>query len=322
MYFHPPAFHSNFKILIVSLLGFSSIFAISCVATSVFLLVEYAIYKNACDLLFKSWIPVLIRAPIYFYIYGIALWHCALFLERLLATYFCNAYETAAGKSCGISATVVLWFVSFASFFYVFCGEDYSNTYRTFISSTNQHNASKVFLVSSLCAVLDILSICFDFLLYRYNKKLENSNALKWLSYRLRRSYQIRENQRTIQLMLYLSVVHSIIYLTYAVSNLIIRKRFEHEDPVFYITLLEAFLNIISMHVLTMLGILHYYLKYSRQQRKFIVEDIYAAKDMYFIQFRQQLEGIETKQQDKRQALFRNATEKVSIQSFATPVST
>lgn len=40
-----------------------------------------------------------------------------------------------------------------------------------------------------------------------------------------------------------------------------------------------------------MIGILNYYLGFARQKRKFIVEDIYAAKDMYFIQFRQQLEG-------------------------------
>jgi hypothetical protein len=41
-----------------------------------------------------------------------------------------------------------------------------------------------------------------------------------------------------------------------------------------------------------MLGILHYYLRFARHKRKFIVEDAYMAKDLYFIQFKQQLEGI------------------------------
>jgi hypothetical protein len=38
---------------------------------------------------------------------------------------------------------------------------------------------------------------------------------------------------------------------------------------------------------------LYYYLRYARQMRKFVVEDLYLAKDIYFIQFKQQLETME-----------------------------
>lgn len=44
--------------------------------------------------------------------------------------------------------------------------------------------------------------------------------------------------------MLYMSIVHSVIYLTYAISNLIIRMKFEQGDPVYFIILLEACLNV------------------------------------------------------------------------------
>lgn len=64
-------------------------------------------YRDACDLVVPPWMIAIVRGATFTYASAFPLWHLALTLERLLATYRAKKYE-ATGVAFGIVASVLV----------------------------------------------------------------------------------------------------------------------------------------------------------------------------------------------------------------------
>lgn len=68
--------------------------------------------------------------------------------------------------------------------------------------------------------------------------------------YTLQKSYQLKENDIALKIILPVSMVHSAFYLVYLGVNNVLRHVFANSDAVFYVTLLEW------MHIVRRLSVL------------------------------------------------------------------
>ncbi|KAI6197811.1 hypothetical protein M3Y94_01268800 [Aphelenchoides besseyi] len=99
-------------------------------------------------------------------------------------------------------------------------------------------------------AVLDTCATIGDFTIRKANKQLKRSVRSE---YSLGKSYQIRENQLSLNFIFPLSVIHSCFFLTYLIASIFLRSKVVVLDSLSHVVIIELLQTAVCFYVLIML---------------------------------------------------------------------
>ncbi|KAK0427718.1 hypothetical protein QR680_010388 [Steinernema hermaphroditum] len=233
-----PVVHKNLKILLVNAFVFYTCHSVLIIAAQALNQINYYTYTNSCQILTETLPCLCIRAPTFLCMTGFSMVQLALAYERTVATYRRKNYEKS-GCRRGIVVSVVTWVVNFLLNAYIFYAEDYGGS-KVYCGATSSNNAQKILYATYVLLGVDIGIIGFNYFLLRHNKRRLVSSRRNNNRYNLSDLYQTQENILTMNAILPMAVVHSLIYVVYLATTAISRMFFSYTDPHVFTTILEA----------------------------------------------------------------------------------
>uniref|UniRef100_A0A1I8AD68 G_PROTEIN_RECEP_F1_2 domain-containing protein n=1 Tax=Steinernema glaseri TaxID=37863 RepID=A0A1I8AD68_9BILA len=241
-----PVVHKNLKILLVNAFVFYTCHSVLIIVAQLmnqsvaggYLLIKYHTYHTSCDILTRTLPCLSIRAPTFLCMTGFSMIQVSLAYERTIATYRRKNYEKTGCKS-GIVVSVVTWVTIFLLNAYIFYNEDYAGN-KVYCGATSAYNAQKILYVTYVLLAIDIAIIVFNYFLLRHNKRRLLSSRKNNNKYNLSDLYQTRENILTMNAILPMAFVHSLIYLIYLGTTAFSRLSFANTEPHIFTTILEA----------------------------------------------------------------------------------
>ncbi|KAI6174352.1 7TM GPCR domain containing protein [Aphelenchoides besseyi] len=202
-----------------------------------------------CNFQWKHSIDCLaLKSPIYFCVFSFSAIHFSVFVERSVATF---GYRFYASRGFGVGVVLLVFVILTASslVYYVYHTENLSHP-RAYCLSTTRHSSRLLQNLMVFAAILDICATIGDFAIRKANKKLRRSVRLE---YSLGKSYQIRENQVSLNFIFPLSVIHSCFFLTYLIASIFLRSKVVVLDPLSHVVIIELLQTAVCFYVLIML---------------------------------------------------------------------
>uniref|UniRef100_A0A914D8H0 Vomeronasal type-1 receptor n=1 Tax=Acrobeloides nanus TaxID=290746 RepID=A0A914D8H0_9BILA len=158
----------------------------------------------------------------------------------------------------GLIKVGFMWVVMFVWNVFAFDNEDLYQV-KPYCVLTSPNNNEKLKSMNYILLVLDILVTIMDFLLFLKNSKsLTSSRRFNQVtpSYQLSQVYQLNENKRAMQMIFPMSVLHSLFFIAYLVTSLVVREMFfNSEDQVQYKSLIEL-TNVITCVYITLVPLI------------------------------------------------------------------
>ncbi|KAH7709804.1 hypothetical protein AAVH_22931 [Aphelenchoides avenae] len=182
----------------------------------------------------------------------------------------------------------------------VLAGEELWST-RSYCMLTTPSNATKVPRAIYLELALDAFSTIGDFALLLVNKRSKKNKV--FVEYSLGKSYQLNENDVTLQLIFPLSLIHAATFILTNVYSIAIRTFLSTEDVFLYTTLLELILVLLCAYSAVPLLAFYFFLRrfeslQGQQQRPA------DETDEYFRLFQAQMEAALPRSKPNRQRRF------------------
>jgi hypothetical protein len=131
---------------------------------------------------------------------------------------------------------------------------------RAYCLSTTTKTASQLRVLMMIACGVDVLATIGDFIIYYANKRLKRA----WVGlekliysyvfranfeYSLARSFQIRENQMSLHLILPLGIIHSCFFVTYLAASIALRPILVDFSSVWHIVIIELLQTVIKKYV-------------------------------------------------------------------------
>ncbi|TKR63396.1 hypothetical protein L596_027232 [Steinernema carpocapsae] len=233
-----PIIHKNLKILLINAFVFYTFHSLLVIAAQFMNMLKYFTYTSNCEIVSQALPCLSIRAPTFLCMTGFSMVQVSLAYERMMATFKRNNYEKSGMKS-GIVVSVVTWLANILLNAYIFYEEDFGG-FKIYCGATSDRNAQKILYVTYVLLGIDIAIILVNWFLLSHNKKRLTSSRKMSKSYNLSYLYQTRENIFTMNAILPMAIVHSLIYMLYLGATAISRMFFSYTNPPVFTTILEA----------------------------------------------------------------------------------
>ncbi|CAD5214273.1 unnamed protein product [Bursaphelenchus xylophilus] len=213
------AVHKNFQILLYNI-GISIFIEFSTgVVSNLFAFFRSFIYTGHCENVYTVWLSVLLKWPLIWMVSTMSLFHVAMLLERVFASFCKESYERM-GCSTGVVLCAAVWILTFLLNY----DHNLSTTYKMImpycITMTPQ-NAERMFYLWLFLLPVELITTAGDFLLRHVNNTGRSEIIVG--QYSLGRSYQMQENYLTGKLVFPVTMVHSTFYTIYLLLSILAR---------------------------------------------------------------------------------------------------
>uniref|UniRef100_A0A7I4YQX7 G_PROTEIN_RECEP_F1_2 domain-containing protein n=1 Tax=Haemonchus contortus TaxID=6289 RepID=A0A7I4YQX7_HAECO len=214
-------FHYNIRVLFMSLFFASLLHASLMAMFNTYQLVLSFTYTSPCDVILPRLFYMCIHLPYNFSILWIEGAQLVMILERMIAIFYVGRYERCT-KKLGHSLLFLSFFFPLTELIWAYADETFEapqiSCLNTPVSRTKQINI--LFIFSIVCHILAVTCFVVVFLCHRQRSRMAHT---------LTGRFQFSENMISSRLLITLSSIQLVIFLTYSVAIMYLRISF---DPV------------------------------------------------------------------------------------------
>ncbi|KAH7701650.1 hypothetical protein AAVH_31215, partial [Aphelenchoides avenae] len=285
--------HMNLKVLLANA---ALVYAVQALSSSTSIaLKQFRVWLavHGCVSPNPLWLCLLVRAPRFATSVGFSLVHVVILTERCVATYAADKYEKS-GTRLSCLLTLMLW-LSMACWTYWAFYDEFSHPYG-YVSDCMMSLPTTLKMANSnyYSLAIDVIVSVADFVLLLVNRRQRNRYAG---DYSLQKSYQMKENRLTTQIIFPCSIVHTAAYSSYLLVNGVLYTLFAKSLTPLTGTIMEATQWLISAYLWITL-VFFYWIRRKIAATSFVADEPQAVDD-YFKKFERLIASEATSNQQR-----------------------
>ncbi|KAI6240354.1 hypothetical protein M3Y99_00467400 [Aphelenchoides fujianensis] len=177
-----------------------------------FKVLRFALAEDACDFVWSPWTCVAFRLPVFYAFIGFSVCHCALFVERALATF---GRACSGGRRFGFTLVALLTLLPLL-LTAIPLSTDNLTAPRPYCYSNSTMRPVVVIVCMAATALLDVLIAVGDvgvFVANRRSLKKKHTNT-----YTLASAFRLHQTKLSMEVIFPYATIHALLFLVYVFS--------------------------------------------------------------------------------------------------------
>ncbi|KAI6234754.1 hypothetical protein M3Y99_00764900 [Aphelenchoides fujianensis] len=177
-----------------------------------FKVLRFVLAEDACDFVWSPWTCVAFRLPVFYAFIGFSVCHCALFVERTLATF---GRACSGGRRFGLTLVAILTLLPLL-LTAIPLSTDNLTAPRPYCYSNSTMRPVVVVVCMAATALLDVLIAVGDvgvFVANRRSLKKKHTNT-----YTLASAFRLHQTKLSMEVIFPYATIHALLFLVYVFS--------------------------------------------------------------------------------------------------------